>query len=384
MIRKGTVLICALAVLVAPAGGVAYAAPTPEPGESSSPPDGQNPSDGAPDESEAPEESEDSASESAADRARTARLQKVRKEIDKLHDQAGSATDAYNTAAEKVKKQQKSIVRLAKEIEKNEGRLAGLNKQAGAMARAQYRGVGLPVSQRLMVERDPRRFLHSVTLLHKGQQATKGVIGKLDSTQKSLQGSAEKASDHWEKLEASRKKRATAKKQIETKLERAEKLESELADEEHELLLELEDDAARQRQLEWLRGGVLEEINGKASTKGKKALAFAVKQIGKDYKWGATGPGTYDCSGLTLRAWEAAGVVIPRTSQMQWRNLERVKLTDMRPGDLIIYKGDASHVGMYVGEGKMVHAPRTGRQIRVEGVGALPVKGIVRPDARGA
>lgn len=367
MIRKGTVLVCALAVLLAPAGGVAYAAPTPEPGETSAPPD---------------EPDGDADGEPTDDPATAARLEQVRKQIEKLHDQAGSATDAYNAAAVKVKKQRKAIVGLAKKIEKNEGRLVGLNKQAGAMARAQYRGVGLPVSKRLVVESDPERFLHSVTLLYKGQQATKGVIGKLDSTQQSLRGTAKKASEQWETLETSRKKRAAAKKRIETKLEEAEELESELKGDELDLLFELEADASRQRQMEWLRGGALKEINSKASAKGKRALAFALKQVGKDYKWGATGPTTYDCSGLTLRAWEAAGVRIPRTSQMQWRDVERVKLTDMRPGDLIIYKGDASHVGMYVGEGTMVHAPRTGRQIRVEGVGALPIKGIVRPDAR--
>lgn len=369
MIRRGTVAVCTLAVLLAPTGGTAYGAPAPDPSQTSAPPKDAD--------------SRDSdGSDTDLDPATAARLEKIRKQISALHDQAGSATDAYNAAAEKVKEQRKGIVDLAQEIERNEGRLVGLNKRAGAMARAQYRGVGLPVSQQLVVETDPERFLHSVSLFYKGQQATKGVIGQLDSTQESLRGSAKKASAQWEKLETSRKRREAAKKRVESKLEQAQKLESALADDELDLLKELEKDAAHARQVEWLRGGVLEEINGKASAKGKRALDFALKQIGRDYEWGATGPRTYDCSGLTLRAWEAAGVRIPRTSQMQWRDLKRVRLTDMRPGDLIIYKGDASHVGMYVGKGTMVHAPRTGRQIRVEGVGALPIRGIVRPDAR--
>ncbi len=103
-------------------------------------------------------------------------------------------------------------------------------------------------------------------------------------------------------------------------------------------------------------------------------------QIGKDYEWGAEGPDTFDCSGLMLRAWEAAGERIPRTSQEQWRLLPRVEITDMRPGDLIVYKKDAGHVGMYVGDGMMVHAPRTGRQITLAGAGSLPILGVVRPD----
>lgn len=377
--RKGTVLVCALAVLLVPANGIAYGAPTPPPGTREPSPPADDPTDGDDDADDGSASDDEDAAD--IDPALAKRLEKVRKQIDKLHDQAGSATDAYNAAVVKVKKQEKAIATLARKIENNEGRLENLNNRAGAMARAQYRGVGLPVTNRFTLERDPERFLRSVSLLYKGQQATKGVISQLDSTQKSLRGSAKKASAHWEKLESGRKKRASAKKEIQAKLKKAEKLEADLAKEERELLLDLEDDAAHKRQLAWLRSGVLEEIKGKASKEGRKALAFALDQLGKDYKWGATGPGTFDCSGLTLRAWESAGVTIPRTSQAQWRGLERVKLTGMRPGDLIIYKGDASHVGMYVGDGTMVHAPRTGRQVRVEGVGALPIKGVVRPDA---
>ncbi|MBU7598217.1 C40 family peptidase [Streptomyces sp. P38-E01] len=381
MIRRGTVLVCALTVLLVPAGGVAYAEPSPSPGTRDPSPPADDPENGDGGSGSGSDEADGTDEPVEIDPELAKRLEKVRKEIDKLHDQAGSATDAYNAAAVKVKKQEKAIADLARKIENNEGRLQNLSNRAGAMARAQYRGVGLPVSSRFTLERDPEKFLRSVGLLYKGQQATKGVINRLDSTQKSLRGSAKKAAEHWAKLEAGRKKRASAKKEIQAKLKKAEKLEADLAEEERELLLDLEDDAAHRRQLEWLRSGVLEEITAKASKKGKRALAFALDQIGKDYKWGATGPGTFDCSGLTLRAWESAGLRIPRTSQAQWAGLDRVKLTSMRPGDLIIYKGDASHVGMYVGEGTMVHAPRTGRQIRVEGVGALPIKGIVRPDA---
>ena len=118
-----------------------------------------------------------------------------------------------------------------------------------------------------------------------------------------------------------------------------------------------------------------------SSARGRKAVAFAMAQIGKDYEWGAEGPDTFDCSGLTLRAWEAAGRTIPRTSQEQWKRLPRVAVTGMRPGDLIVYQSDASHVGLYVGDGVMVHAPRTGRPITLAGAGSLPILGVVRPDA---
>ena len=188
------------------------------------------------------------------------------------------------------------------------------------------------------------------------------------------------ASAKWRKLEADRKLKADAKKKIEKELKQAEKLESRLAKDELKQLRELEDEAAWARQSAWLKSGVLDEIMGKASKEGKRALAYATNQIGKDYEWGAEGPRTFDCSGLTLRAWQAAGEEIPRTSQEQWKQLPHVPIRKMRPGDLIIYKRDASHVAMYVGDGKMVHAPRTGRQITIGGAGSLLIKGMVRPD----
>ncbi|MER5489455.1 C40 family peptidase, partial [Streptomyces sp. NPDC002812] len=126
--------------------------------------------------------------------------------------------------------------------------------------------------------------------------------------------------------------------------------------------------------------GVLKDLRTAASRAGRKAVAFATAQIGKPYEWGAEGPRTYDCSGLTSQAWAAAGHPIPRTSQEQWRQLTHVALKDMRPGDLIIYFDDASHVALYVGGGRIVHAPRPGRTVTLAGAGEMPILGVVRPD----
>ncbi|MCF6524193.1 C40 family peptidase [Streptomyces sp. JJ36] len=308
-------------------------------------------------------------------------LEEIRKRIKTLHDRAGSATDAYNAAEERAKKQRRKIDALARKIDANEARLKKLRQQAGAMARAQYRSGALPEAARLMLSDDPDAFLRDAGLVRKGQQAARGVLTRLTSTRERLTSYAADAEQRGKALEKDLRQKAAAKKRVEAQLEKAEKLESKLEAEERARLRELERQAAYARQLRWLRTGILEEIDGKASAPGRKALAYATAQIGKDYEWGAEGPETFDCSGLTLRAWEAAGVTIPRTSQEQWRRLPRVPVEEMRPGDLIIYKEDASHVGMYVGDGAMVHAPRTGRQITVEGAGSLPILGVVRPDA---
>ncbi|OEU86620.1 glycoside hydrolase [Streptomyces abyssalis] len=307
-------------------------------------------------------------------------LEQVGKEIDRLHEAAESATDAYNGAQERAEKQQKAVDELTEKIDSLREKRGKYTKTAGALARAQYRSGGMPDEAHLILRKTPEAFMHDAVIMRKGQQATKGVITTLAATESRLDEYAAESSKKLRKLEANKKRKAAAKKKIEKDLERAEDLESQLAEKELERLRELEDEAASARQAKWLESGVLDEISGKASKAGKKAIGYATNQIGKDYEWGAEGPRTFDCSGLTLRAWQAAGEEIPRTSQEQWKQLEHVPIRKMRPGDLIIYKRDASHVGMYVGGGEMVHAPRTGRQITVAGAGSLLIKGVVRPD----
>ncbi|MBQ1160284.1 C40 family peptidase [Streptomyces sp. A73] len=352
------VLVCTMALLAGAAPGTAYAAPgRPDPGDART---------------GAGSDEQSGAGEPG--------LEQIRKQIERLHDKAGSATDAYNAAEDAVKKQQKHIVKIAKRIEATQGKLDELNKTAGAMARAQYRSGGMPDEAKLLLSDDPEKFLHSVSLARKGQHATRGFIGSLSKTRGRLQGYAKDATDEWKKLEKTRKKKAAAKKKITAQLKQAKKIESGLEEEERERLRELEDEAAKARQAKWLESGVLKGLKGKASPAGRRAIEWATKQLGKDYVWGAEGPDTFDCSGLTMRAWEAAGVRIPRTSQEQWKQLPHVPVGKMRPGDLIIYKKDASHVGIYVGDGALLHAPRTGRQITVEGAGTMPILGVVRPD----
>ncbi|MFC9219572.1 NlpC/P60 family protein [Streptomyces hygroscopicus] len=115
---------------------------------------------------------------------------------------------------------------------------------------------------------------------------------------------------------------------------------------------------------------------------GRRALAYALNQIGKPYVWGAEGPDSFDCSGLTSTAWAHAGRIIPRTSQEQWRQLPRVPISQLRPGDLVIYYKGASHVAMYAGNGQVVQAPRPGQRVKLSPLASNPIQGAVRPGRR--
>ncbi|MFV0128219.1 NlpC/P60 family protein [Streptomyces sp. HMX112] len=113
--------------------------------------------------------------------------------------------------------------------------------------------------------------------------------------------------------------------------------------------------------------------------KADKVIAFARAQIGKPYVSGATGPSSYDSAGLTQAAWKAAGVDLPRTAWEQARVGTRVDTEDLRPGDLVFFYDDIRHVGIYLGDGMMIHAPAPGANVREESIYYMPVHGSVRP-----
>ncbi|MET9410518.1 NlpC/P60 family protein [Streptomyces sp. NPDC002935] len=349
-------LACACACVVLATSGTAYASPAPTPAPTRTPTATPTP-------------------------VSNKDLEAVRKKLDKLYHEAAVATDAYNAAEEKAEKQSAEIVDLAREIVKGQTKLDKLKDRAGAAARAQYRGGGLPPQARLWLSDDPQEFLDGAGRVRQGEHATKGLLGEMTRTQQDLQQYAKDASAQWRKLEDNRKARAEAKTKIKQRISAAEKLESQLEEKEKERLAKLEEEAAYQAQSAWLSSGVLAAIKSEASEEGRKAVKYATDQIGKPYEWGAEGPKTFDCSGLTSQAWAAAGHPIPRTSQEQWKQLKHVAVEDMRPGDLIIYFDDASHVGMYIGDGAVVHAPRPGRTVTITGAGSMQILGVVRPDA---
>ncbi|HET9383143.1 MAG TPA: C40 family peptidase, partial [Streptomyces sp.] len=115
-----------------------------------------------------------------------------------------------------------------------------------------------------------------------------------------------------------------------------------------------------------------------ASGRAAAALAAARSALGKPYVWGANGPSGFDCSGLTQWAYAQAGVALPRTSQAQRHAGRQVPLSEARPGDLVVYRSDAGHIGMYAGGGRVIHAPRPGVPVRYDPVGMMPVSSVTR------
>ena len=112
------------------------------------------------------------------------------------------------------------------------------------------------------------------------------------------------------------------------------------------------------------------DVDVKASGRAKEALAFALAQIGDPYVYGGTGPNSWDCSGLVMKSWAAAGVSIPRVVGPQIAAGKSVSMSELQPGDIVAY-GDMSHDGLYLGNGRVVHAPRPGKSVEITGLGGF-------------
>ena len=155
---------------------------------------------------------------------------------------------------------------------------------------------------------------------------------------------------------------------------------------------------AQQRSLGWKQKGVATnglwlslQVGGlrppaapapkkkKTTSKGAKALAFAKKQLGEKYKYGAAGPNAWDCSGLTMKAWKAAGVNLPHSASAQAKKGRKVARRDLKPGDLVFFYSPISHVGIYAGGGKVIHASRPGKPVASIKISYMPYKSARRP-----
>ncbi len=120
-------------------------------------------------------------------------------------------------------------------------------------------------------------------------------------------------------------------------------------------------------------------VNAPASGGAATAVAAAKSKLGSPYVWAASGPSSFDCSGLTMWAWAQAGVSLPHSSSMQYGSGPKVSVSSLQPGDLVFYGSPIHHVALYVGGGQVIHAPQTGDVVRYASVDMMPIVGAVRP-----
>ncbi|WP_046592623.1 C40 family peptidase [Streptomyces mangrovisoli] len=301
-------------------------------------------------------------------------------DLQRLYQQAEQATETYDGTEEKLAKQRAEVDRLERRLARARLSLQDSRGEVGRLAREQYQGAASDLSPylRILLARDPQHALdegHVVGRLAQVRARTAGRLAGSERTADSLARAARKALDDRLSLAARQKKN---RDDVHRRLEEVEKLLASLSPAQRSALAESEKDGVATAQEKLVTSGALGK-GADPSAQGDRAVSYALRQLGKPYQWGAEGPRTYDCSGLTSQAWDHAGTTIPRTSEEQWARLPKVPLDRLRPGDLVIYYPQATHVALYLGEGMVVQAPRTGERVKVSPIASNPILGAVRP-----
>ncbi|MEZ7157521.1 NlpC/P60 family protein [Streptomyces sp. MAD19A] len=304
-------------------------------------------------------------------------------DLQTLYREAEKATERYNATEEALDEQRATTERLEKALARTRLSLHDSKGAAGRLARQQYQSLsGLSPYVRLLLARDPQRALEQGHVIGQLARERAHTVGRLAGDTKQADELARRARKALDARIALTERRGKERDQVVERLRNVEELLASLTAEQLADLAELERSRVDEAQRELVASGALSGANA-PSAAGERAVRYAVEQLGKPYEWGAEGPETYDCSGLTSEAWRAAGAEVPRTSQEQWARLERIDLVDLRPGDLVVYFHDATHVALYLGDGMVVQAPRPGARIKVSPIAANPVLGAVRPDPGG-
>ena len=305
-------------------------------------------------------------------------------QIEQLQVDAEALDQDYLGIQQQVNASKADLAQKQVDAQAQAQKVAALRKQVGQAALAQFQDRNVDTAAQLLLDSDTEGFLSQVSTIEKVGSNQNKV---LQDFQQQSAGLADLQKSRQTELAALEKKEtdlATLKAGSDKKLTEAKAVLDKLTAEQQQTLAtqDQQQTADAQTLAESALGTTPDTTTpsaGAPSGKGQTALAWAVKQLGKPYRFGATGPSSFDCSGLTQGAWKAAGVSINRTSEAQFRNGRAVSKSELQPGDLVFYYGGISHVALYVGGGMIIHAPHPGTSVKYAKLDSMPFAGARRP-----
>jgi peptidoglycan DL-endopeptidase CwlO len=300
-------------------------------------------------------------------------LAEIDAEIEKAWRELEPLIEEYNGVRSELKKNREASDELAEKIEPLELHATVARNEIADIAVDQYKAGPMSSFGALVTSGSPTTFvdrLAALDMLARRQQDRIGAASEVLAAYEAEKAELDALIETQEEQEADLAKRADA---IEEDLEELEKLRDEVEQQQQQT----QESTAPQTTTGGEPTGSCPAESG--SGPGMTAAEFACAQIGKPYQWGASGPGSYDCSGLTQASWGAAGVSLSHHTGAQWNEGAVVDRANLVPGDLVFYYGDLSHVGIYVGNGMIVDAPSAGDSVRMRGIDTMPVSGIRRP-----
>jgi cell wall-associated NlpC family hydrolase len=289
-------------------------------------------------------------------------LAQVQAQVNRLEEEATTAAEGAQEAKVKLAALTRSLAGIQAQAAIQGKTVDAISKTLGTIAVNQYKSGSLSQSLELLFSSDPALYLSSAGSLEAITRRKTTELRKFQSAEQQLNATSLTVSDRLAQVKVLQKKLAERSAFAVAKLAQAESLLAKLKKEDRERLAKLAEDQENADQASSLAAAKSASgVSGRAGI----ALQFAFKQIGDRYVFGADGMVYWDCSGLTMRAFQAAGVSLPHSSRAQSRMGKSIPFNQKKPGDLMFFGRPVSHVGIYVGGGRMVHAPRSGSRVKV-------------------
>ena len=294
-----------------------------------------------------------------------AKLKDAKSKVLTLEEQASQIGEDYEEAAQALAESKQRLEVLREDIAAQVLKVDGLAEQVRAIALLQFRNRDVDTTVQIFTSGDPETLLSRLSTATKVDQDMTDTLAEHQAEQANLTDMQRTEAAEAAALAVEEQKLAELKKQVESKVDEAQALVLQLTNEQRAAL-----DAANGGST----GFDLSELDGiSANARAMTAVKYAVSKVkGSQYVWGASGPRGFDCSGLMLAAYRTAGISLPHSSRAQANVGRAVSKSELKPGDLIFWYHPIHHVGMYIGNGKIVHARNTRSDLVIQTLASYP------------
>ena len=320
----------------------------------------------------------------------------AKEKLDRIHEESANLDAQLIETITRAEESESKLETLKQDLSAQESKVSQLGTNLGDLAMMQLNGGGMDITGQLLGSSDDTTFLSGLTTIQNETDRSMADLQTLQVEQARLDTLRGQQETITESLKADRAAKEKLAKEYEAKEAEAQQVYDRLSAEEQERLRKLEE---QRQQEEAAREQATRESasptpspstgagdksdpppssSGGGSGRAQQAVSYALAQVGKGYVMGTTGPSTFDCSGLMYAAYKQVGISLPRTSQAQFSAGTSVSKGDLQPGDLVFYYGGITHVGMYIGNGQIVHAANTNTGVVTASVNSMPYQGARR------
>ncbi len=288
-------------------------------------------------------------------------VDEAKEKVERLTNKVEVVTEQYNGLRIRIEKVRKAAQAARETVEDKRRKLTKLREEATQLAATTYKTGGLNSAVVLTASKNPQQFLDRAATLRRMAVQNANKLRQLRTTVKTASKAEKAVQKRKQKVEELASEIEEKKQKIEGMLDEAEG--------------ELSQLTARANRASGA-GSVNVDVSG--SGLAAKATQIALNQQGDPYVWGAAGPNAFDCSGLVMYAYGQVGISLPHYTGAQYAAGTPVSRSNLQTGDLVFFYSDRHHVGIYIGNGKMVHAPNSTTVVKISPVSGRPYNGAVR------